>query len=162
MAGAAFKDKIPNEQFARTQPGSVVQLDDITIRVVGAVHGTGGPGALYGGPALGFFITFENGYTLYFSGSTDITMDMQLWGSLYKPDGALLYYPDSNDPEIAAHMVRLLSADNPNLKTVIPHHHRLSPPPGKEPSVLGEAMSSLGLSAELIDPSPGEVYTLSR
>ena len=27
-------------------------------------------------------------------------------------------------------MVRLLRTENPNLKTIIPHHHRLQPPPG--------------------------------
>ena len=28
-------------------------------------------------------------------------------------------------------MVRLLRTENPNLKTIIPHHHRLQPPPGR-------------------------------
>lgn len=162
MAGAAFKDKIPNAQFVRTQPGSLVKVDGIRIRVVGAIHGTGGPNALYGGPALGFFITFENGYTLYFSGSTDLTLDMQLWGSLFKPDAAILYYSAAMDPGDVAHMVRLLSADNPRLKTVIPHHHRVNPPSGKSPEVLAKAMKSLGLAAELLNPEPGKVYMLSK
>ncbi|MFQ5932854.1 MAG: MBL fold metallo-hydrolase [Nitrospiraceae bacterium] len=162
MAGAAFKGKIPDAQFVRTQPGSSVNLDGIRIRVVGAIHGSGGANALYGGPALGFFITFENGYTLYFSGSTDLTMDMQLWGSLFKPDGALLYYSAAMHPGDVAHMVRLLSADNRRLKTVIPHHHRVNPPPGKSPEALAKAMESLGLAAELLNPEPRKVYTLSK
>ncbi len=162
MAGAAFKGKIPDTQLVRTQPGSSVNLDGIKIRVVGAIHGFGGRNALYGGPALGFFITFENGYTLYFSGSTDLTMDMQLWGSLFKPDAAMLYYSASLDPGDVAHMVRLLSADNPNLRTVIPHHHRLKPPPGKSPAALAKAMQDLGLAAALLNPEPGKVYTLSK
>ncbi len=162
MAGAAFKDKIPKAQLVRTQPGSSVNVDGIKIRVVGAIHGSGGAQALYGGPALGFFITFENGYTLYFSGSTDLTLDMQLWGSLFKPDAAILYYSAAMDPGDVAHMARLLAADNPGLKTVIPHHHRLEPPPGKSPAALGEAMRDLGLTTKLLNPEPGKVYTLSK
>jgi L-ascorbate metabolism protein UlaG (beta-lactamase superfamily) len=162
MAGAAFKGKIPNEQLVRTQPGSTVNLDGIRIRVVNAVHGSGGANALYGGPALGFFITFENGYTLYFSGSTDVTLDMQLWGGLFRPDAAILYYPSAMEPSDVAQMARLLSVDNPGLKTVIPQHHRTKPPPGKSPGALAAAMKELGLAAELLDPKPGAVYTLSK
>ena len=50
MAGGAFKGKIPDTQFVRTQPGSSVNLDGIKIRIVNAVHGSGGANALYGGP----------------------------------------------------------------------------------------------------------------
>lgn len=116
MASGAFKEKIPNDQFVRTQPGSTVNLDGIKIKIVNSVHGSGGANALYGGPALGFFITFENGYTLYFSGSTDLTMDMQLWGSLFKPDAAILYFSCAMDPGDVAQMVRWLSADHAGLK----------------------------------------------
>jgi len=162
MAGAAFKGKIPDDQFVRTQPGSTVDIDGITIRVVNAVHGSGGANALYGGPALGFFITFENGYTLYYSGSTALTMDMQLWGSLYKPDAAILYLSRSMDPADVAQMVRLLSTDNSGLKTVIPHHHRVTPTPGRSPDDLAQAMAALGLTATLLNPTPGEIYTLPQ
>lgn len=164
IARGPMKGKIPDKQFIRTQPGSVVKVDGITIRVVGAIHGSGvsEKGYAYGGPALGFFITFENGYTLYFSGSTDITMDMQLWASLFKPDGAIIYYSGSLDPVVVAHMVRLLSADNPNLKTVIPHHHRLKPPAGKSPQDLEKAMKALGLKAKLLNPKPKQQYILSK
>ncbi len=164
MARGSMKGRIPDKQFIRTQPGSVVKVDGITIRVVGAIHGSGvsEKGYAYGGPALGFFITFENGYTLYFSGSTDITMDMQLWAGLFKPDGAIIYYSGSLDPTVVAHMVRLLSADNPNLKTVIPHHHRLKPPPGKSPQDLEKAMKALRLKAKLLNPKPKQQYILSK
>ena len=162
MAGGAFKGKIPNDQLIRTQPGSSVNLGGIKIRVVGAVHGTGGPNAVYGGPALGFIITFENGYKLYFSGSTDLTMDMQLWGSLFKPDAAILYYSRTMDPNDVAHMARLLSTDNPGLRTVIPHHQRVRAAPEKSPEALGKALKKLGVRAELLNPEPGKIYTLSN
>src|SRR5574342_28742 len=53
---------------------------------------------------------------------------MQLWGRLYKPDVAILPLKATSDPQDAVEMVRLLRTENPNLKTVIPHHHRLQPP----------------------------------
>jgi len=162
MAGGAFKGKIPRDQLIRTQPGSSVNLGDINIRVVGAVHGSGGPDEEYGGSALGFFITFENGYRLYFSGSTDLTMDMQLWGSLFKPDAAILYYSGAMDPNDVAQMARLLSTDNPGLRTIIPHHQRVKTAPEKSPAALGRALKKLGLSAELLSPVPGKVYTLAK
>ncbi len=61
-----------------------------------------------------------------------------------------------------AQMVRLLSEDNPALKAVIPHHHRVDAPPQKSPGALAAAMKSLGLGATLLDPVPGKVYTLKK
>ena len=84
----------------------------------------------YGGPAVGLIITLENGYTLYFAGSTAATMDMQLWGAAYKPDLAILPLNSNRDPSGVAQMVRLLSTDNPNLSEVISHHNRVQPPAG--------------------------------
>ena len=162
MAGGAFKGKIANEQLVRTQPGSTVTIDGIRIRVVNSLHGTGGANALYGGPAIGFFITFENGYTLYFSGSTDITTDMRLWAELFRPDAAILYYSSAMHPRDVAQMVRLLAAGHPALATVVPHHHRLKPPPGRSPDDLARAMADLGLKARLLNPEPGKVYTLTE
>ncbi len=111
---------------------------------------------------MGFFITMEDGYTIYFSGSTDITLDMKLWGELFKPDTALLYFADGQDPRDVALMAQFLSENNPNLKTIMPHHHRLEAPEGRAPANLGEEMVRLGLSAELINPEPGNVYTLAK
>jgi len=143
---------------ASVQQGTVVTIDGITIRVVNALHGNWDTG----GPAMGFFITMEDGYTIYFSGSTDITLDMKLWGELFKPDIALLYLAPGQDPRDVALMAQFLSENNPNLKTVMPLHHRIDAPEGRTPADLGKAMADLGLKAELIDPQPGVVYTLSK
>ncbi len=140
------------------QPGSTVTIDGITIRAVTALHGNWSTG----GPAMGFFITMENGYTIYFSGSTDLTLDMKLWGELFKPDAALLYMSGGMDPRDVALMAKMLSESNPNLKTVMPHHHRLKPPAGRSPADLGKAMAEMGVKAKLIDPKPSVVYTLSK
>lgn len=162
MAGGAVKGKIPDPQFVRTQPGSAGTVDGIKIRVVNAVPGTGGANALSGGPALGVFITFANHSTRYFRGSIAFTMAMQRWGSLFKPAAAILYYSAALDPTDGAYMARLLSTDNPNVQTIIPHHHRVNPPPGKSPASLGEALRKLGLPVQLLNPEPGKVYMLSK
>ena len=141
LAFVTFKGKIPLKQTVRVQPGSTLTIDGIRIRVVNAVHGNGKLGAA----ALGFFITFENGYVLYFSGSTDLTLDMKLWGELFKPDGAILYLSGGMNPRDVALMARFLSEKNPNLKTVLPHHHRLKPPPGRSPADLGKAVTAGGV-----------------
>ena len=104
----------------------------------------------------------EDGYTIYFSGSTDLTLDMKLWGEMFKPDTALLYLSSGMNPSDVAMMAQMLSEKNPNLKTVIPLHHRLNAPEGRTPADLGKAMADLGLKVELIDPQPGVVYTLSK
>ena len=66
------------------------------------------------------------------------------------------------NPRDVALMVKMLSENNPNLKTVIPHHHRLKPAAGRSPADLGKAMAQMELKANLIDPHPGAVYTLSK
>lgn len=157
---------VPREQripFAGT--GDRYRIEGITIRLVNSLHGSGVPDRAepYGGPAAGFFITFENGLTVYFSGSTDITMDMQLWGSLFKPDVAILHLSANRDPLVVAQMVRLLRTDNPNLKTVIPHHHLLKPPPGgTSPKDLEDAIKALNLPVMFLNPALGKEYMLTK
>jgi len=160
--GAGFFDPIIFEgaeiPIKMVQPSSWFTIDGITIRVVNSLHGGGG-----GGTALGFFVTMENGFTVYYSGGTDLTTDMKLWGELFQPDVAMLYYPPNPDPRTVAMTAQFLSESNPNLKTVMPQHQLLNPMEGAAtPDDLGAAMANLGLSAELIDPEAGKVYSLSK
>jgi len=154
---------VPEAQMVRSNPGDWFKLDGITIRNVGAVHGSGTPDKMYGGPAMGFVIRFENGVTVYFAGSTALTMDMALWGRLYKPDVAILPLKASADPEDVVEMVRLLRTENPNLKTVVPHHHRLQPPAGgTTPLMLEAALKASGLPVTLLNPDLKKVYELTK
>jgi L-ascorbate metabolism protein UlaG (beta-lactamase superfamily) len=155
--------KVPEAQMHRSNPGDWFRLDGLTIRNVAAVHGSGTVDKLNGGPAMGFMIHFENGLTVYFAGSTALTMDMQLWGMLYKPDVAILPLSNNRDPQDIVHMVRLLRTENPNLKTVIPHHHRLQPPPGAPtPAAMEAALKTAGLPVTMLNPDLSKVYELTR
>ncbi len=58
-------------------------MEGSTIRVVGSVYGSGSGrdiasdlAPIYGGAVAGFIITFENGWTVYFPGSSAAT---QAW-----------------------------------------------------------------------------------
>ena len=154
---------VPEAQMVRSNPGDWLKLDGLTIRNVNAVHGSGTADKLDGGPAMGFIIHFENGVTVYFAGSTALTMDMQLWGMLYKPDVAILPMKANNDPQDIVHMVRLLRTENPNLKTIIPHHHRLQPPAGgTTPLMVEAALKSSGMPVTLLNPDLKKVYELTK
>jgi L-ascorbate metabolism protein UlaG (beta-lactamase superfamily) len=154
---------VPEAQMFRSNPGDWLKLDGLTIRNVNAVHGSGTPDKLDGGAAMGFMIHFENGLTVYFAGSSALTLDMQLWGRLYKPDVAILPLKATSDPQDIIEMVRLLRTENPNLKTIIPHHHRLQPPAGATtPAVLDSALRASGLPVTLLNPDLKKVYELTK
>lgn len=172
--------KIPAKQIIRSGPGSRNVVDGVTVRNVTAVHGSTTRDGLSDGTAMGFFLTFSNDLTVYFAGSTALTMDMQLWGRLYKPDVVILPVTTSADPLDIVEMVKLLSTDNPNLKTVIPHHHNTGlkvtgdlPPArakgivqrfnsGTQPSDVKAALKAAGLPVTFLDPELGKVYELKK
>ena len=172
--------KIPARQIFRVGPGSRVRVDGMTVRAVNAVHGSTTRDGLSDASAMGFMITFENGLTVYFAGSTALTTDMRLWGRLYKPDVAILPLGTSTDPADVVEMVRLLRTDNPNLKTIVPHHQnvglkvRAGIPPkrakgiarrfnsGTKPADLAAALKASGLPVTMINPELGKVYELTK
>lgn len=157
--------KVPDNQLVLAGIGDRFNFDGITVRVVHSIHGSGTvePTAPYGGNAAGFIMTFENGYTVYFTGSTAIHSDMALYASLYKPDMAIIILSANRDPRDSAHMVRLLRTDNPNLKTVFPHHHRVKPPKGAAtPQELEAEIKKLDLPVTFINPELGKVYSFTK
>jgi L-ascorbate metabolism protein UlaG (beta-lactamase superfamily) len=157
--------KVPEKQLVNSGIGNVHNFDGITVRLVHSIHGSGtrDPTAPYGGPAAGFIITFENGLTVYFTGSTAIHSDMALYGRLYKPDVAIIILSSGRDPRDAAEMVRLLLTDNPNLKTVLPHHHRVKSREGATtPQQMEAEIKKLGLPVTFLNPELGKVYSFTK
>ena len=59
--------KVPVEQMLRSGPGDTARIKGVKIRNVTSVHGSGTADKMDGGQAMGFFITFENGLTVYFA-----------------------------------------------------------------------------------------------
>jgi L-ascorbate metabolism protein UlaG (beta-lactamase superfamily) len=76
---------------------------------------------------------------------------------------ALLPISSNRDPQDSVHMVRFLRTENPNLKTVVPHHHRLQPPPGAAtPAAMEQALKAAGLPVTVLSPDLSKVYELTR
>lgn len=157
--------KVPDKQLVLAGIGDRFNIDGITVRLVHSIHGSGVPdlSAPYGGPAAGFIITFENGLTVYHTGSTALHGDFALYGRLYKPDIAIIILSANRDPRDGAEMVRLLMTDNPNLKTVLPHHHRVKPAKGAAtPEAMEAEIKKLGLPVTFLNPELGKVYTFTK
>jgi L-ascorbate metabolism protein UlaG (beta-lactamase superfamily) len=159
---------VPRSQISFTNPGDVDRYEGITVHVLGSVHGSSPPrpseSVYYPGVAGTFMITFENGYTVYFSGSSAATMDMMTWGDWYKPDAVIAHIAANHEPRDAAAVVKYMSNNNPNLKTVFPHHHRRYPQPGGlfRPADLRNAIQEAGVNVNFIDPNPLQPYTLTK
>ncbi len=155
--------KVPLEQIVRSNPGDWTKSDGITIRNIGSIHGSGTADKLYGGAAMGFTVAFENGLTVYFGGSTAPTLDMTMWGRMYKPDVAILQMSAAKDPQDLVEEIRMLLTDNPNLKTIIPHHHRLQVPPGgTTPADVAAAVKAANLPVNVLIPELGKSYDLTK
>lgn len=154
-------------KLLRAQPGSRFEVDGIKIQVVNAVHGSGafaGPGpAIYGGPALAFIVTLENGVKIYHAQSSTLTLDMQLYGRLYKPHVALLPIGSSMYPEEAAIAAEFLMTDNPNLHSVFPTHHNSLIPVERQGPAFVKAVQSRRYRRDLaaFDPKPGQVFLVN-
>jgi len=163
------RDSIPAAQVLRSSAGDTQRVEGVTIQVLNAVHSSGmdaGPEVprTYGGLAASFMITFENGYTVYFSGSSAATLDMGMWGDWYKPDAAILHISSAHNPRDAAMVGKLISTNNPNLKTVFPHHHQLQPQPSGlfRPSDLRTELQRLDVNVNFIEPNPLQPYALTK
>ena len=166
LGGWFVEQGVPAAQVVRGNPGGRFRMDGITIRIVNSVHGSGLPAPTaavpYGGPAAGFMITFEDGYTVYFAGSTAATQDQALWAQMYRPNAAILVLGGSTEPMDFAMQVRLLSTDNPNLGLIIPHHHRAVQPAGQTTIAEAQAaMHTMGLPFEIVAPAIGQPLVLS-
>ena len=148
-------------------PGNVYKMDGVTVRVVNSIHSSELPQPTatnpYGGAAAGFVVTFDNGYTIYFQGSSAATSDMALWAQMYKPDLMIFHMGGQHEPLDIAMSVKLMMTDNPNLKMLMPHHHRVNQQPGQTwfPDVRA-ALDSMGVSLPITEQVRSEVYTLTK
>jgi L-ascorbate metabolism protein UlaG (beta-lactamase superfamily) len=160
---------VASDKILRSQPGSRFDIDGIKVQVVNSVHGSGAPPlagqtvAVYGGPALGFIITLENGVKVYHAGSTALTQDLQLYGRLFKPHVALLPIASGMFPDDAAMAAEFLRTENPNLHSVFPQHHASFSSPAQQSSVfLKEVQARRGLQGvKAFDPKPGQVFLVT-
>ena len=136
--------------------GGTVQLTGVKVTMTNATHSSsfdGGDEHVYGGEAAGFVVTLENGATLYFSGDTGPTMDMQIVGDLYRPDVSVLPIGDlyTMGPREAAYAMKLLRSPY-----VVPCHYGTFPPLTGTPETLRAELGKLGVQCEVVAPKPGQ------
>ena len=93
-----------------------------------------------GGIAAGYVIRFENGFSVYHAGDTALFGDMQLIGSIYHPDLALLPIGDyyTMGPRDAAHACTLIDP-----KFIIGMHYGTGPALTGTPEQLREYLPEL-------------------
>ncbi|MFV0246051.1 MAG: metal-dependent hydrolase [Qingshengfaniella sp.] len=127
--------------------GGTISLGDVRVTMVTAVHSSsidfqGGLGVA--GSEAGFMIE-AGGRTVYFSGDTDVTMEMELFQALHSPEIGLLccggHY--TMDMARAAYAAKRFFT----FKTVIPCHYKTFPILAQSAQPLIEALPDVDVRA---------------
>ncbi len=138
--------------------GGTLPMDGFQITMVHADHSCGimedDGSIVYGGEAVGFVITFPNGYKIYHAGDTNVFSDMALIAELYSPDLALLPVGDrfTMGPREAKKAVEFLNTPN-----VVPMHFGTFPLLTGTPQAFRELVG--GMNVNIIELQPGETLT---
>lgn len=105
------------------------------------------------GTEAGYVLRFSNGFTVYHTGDTSVTMDMQLIGTLYRPDLTILPIGDhfTMDPRQAAYALKLIGS-----AYAIPEHFGTFPILAGTPEALVEHCKEFGVATQVIALKPGE------
>ena len=157
---------VPMEQLIRfNKSGPISPVPGITVTMVHAEHSsaivhtdpeTKAKSVHNGGEPAGYIIELENGFKLYHAGDTGFFTDMQLIGSYYQPNLALLPIGGhfTMDPTHAAFAARdLLKSSH-----VIPMHYATFPPLKGTPEEFEQALK--GSSVKVTVMKPGDILEL--
>ena len=144
------------EHVVSINKGGTRKFGDIAVTAVHADHSSAyvdGNEIFYGGEPMGYVIKFENGYTIYHAGDTNVFGDMALIAELYEPELALLPIGDAYtmSPREAAKAVRLLKT-----KHFIPTHFGVFDFLTGRPSELSALLSDIE-DLTVYDINPGDI-----
>jgi L-ascorbate metabolism protein UlaG (beta-lactamase superfamily) len=156
--GEWLKDQsVKEEQIIGMNTGGTLPFGDLRITMVPAVHTSSvadqGVTRALGSP-IGYVLRFANGFTLYVTGDTAVTMDMQIVRDLYRPDLVILPIGDffTMGPEQAAYALKLLQ---PRFAIGCHYDTWNGMPPGR-PEVLEKELARYSIPTQLIILKPGE------
>jgi L-ascorbate metabolism protein UlaG (beta-lactamase superfamily) len=144
---------LPEDAAHGPNKGGTVDVDGVKLTLTDANHSSSGSDGQYLGEPAGIVLELEDGFTIYFAGDTNVFSSMQLIGSIYQPDVAVLpiggHYTMA--PREAAVALELLG-----VKRCVPCHY------GTFPLLKGtpEELAKLAPGVELITPEPGETVEL--
>ncbi|PWR02305.1 metal-dependent hydrolase [Meridianimarinicoccus roseus] len=133
--------------------GGTVMLGDVAVTMVTAVHSSsiaGDDGPVYAGAEAGFMIA-HGGRTIYVSGDTDVTMDMELMQALHRPEIGILCAGGhfTMDMARAAYAAKRFF----DFRTVIPCHYRTFPILEQSAEKLVQALPGVQvLTPEVLEP----------
>lgn len=147
---------VSGQQLIGFNKGGTVRVADLKVTMTNAHHSSSinENGQIIGlGTACGFVIRMSNGFTIYHTGDTSATMDMQIIRDLYKPDLAILPIGDhfTMDPRQAAYALKLIGA-----QYAIPGHFGTFPILSGTPAALVEACQEFDVATQVIALKPGE------
>ena len=110
------------------------------------------PRAIEAGPAVGYVIEFENGFSVYHTGDTAVFTDMNLVREFYAPDLAMIVIGGhfTMGPEGAAFALKQFLRP----KQAIPIHYGTFPVINRTPDELKRAMGDSPI--EILDVEPGQ------
>ena len=135
------------EKMQVVYPGQIIELNELSVKVMRADHGPECPGA------LGFLFDFE-GTTVYFAGDTAYTPEMLKEAHEAKPKIALLpingAYGNLGSEEAAR-----LAADI-KCEKVVPCHFWMFVEHGSNPLEFLEKMKEFAPQVEMLFPGVGE------
>lgn len=84
---------LKKEQFRRAGIGDKFTMKDVTFKIGPSAHDNTLTTGADGGPTASFFVTFENGFTIFYNGHSTLLGDLPLYAGIYKPDLAILDLP---------------------------------------------------------------------
>ena len=150
---------ISREQLVGFNKGGTVTVADVRVTMTNAHHSSSSyeHGTLITlGSAAGYVLRFSNNFTIYITGDTSVTMDMQIVGDLYQPDLTILPIGDhfTMDPRQAAYALKLIRSPY-----AIPCHFGTFPVLSGTPEALAAACQEFGVTTEVIVLKPGETLT---
>jgi L-ascorbate metabolism protein UlaG (beta-lactamase superfamily) len=149
LRGWIGKQGVPGGMEQAINKGGTVEVEGIKITLTDAKHSSSTEDGTYAGEACGLVVELENGHKVYFAGDTSVFGDMQLIGSIYEPDLAVLPIGDhfTMGPREAAIALELLA-----VKRCVPCHW------GTFPLLTGTpaALRKLAPGVEVIDLEPGD------
>ncbi|MEP6757293.1 MAG: metal-dependent hydrolase [Chthonomonadales bacterium] len=151
------KKGVTNQQSMNK--GGTLHIGDIAITMVHADHSCGitdGEDILYGGEAVGFVVTLEDGTVFYHAGDTNVFGDMELIAELYAPKLVMIPIGDhyTMSPKEAARAVRLLRP-----KEVMPMHFGTFPILPGTPGHLRSLLEDMP-GVTIHDLNPGDMITI--
>jgi L-ascorbate metabolism protein UlaG (beta-lactamase superfamily) len=145
------------DQIIGLNTGGTIPFGDVRITMVPAVHTSsiaenGGQRAL--GFPIGYVLRFANGFTIYNTGDTAVTIDMQIVRDLYEPNLVILPIGDfyTMGAEQAAYALKLLQPDF----ALGGHYHTWGDMPPSTPDALEKEMARYSLKTQLIKLQPGD------